>query len=112
MDEQCVMHRNITCACAACVQSNFDACLTDATWTQNSLNIQSAQEHRNAAINQREAYLDQFAIVHEEQEAVRFVAIEGSMKETWEKRSQRSVENSKKRGNLTATLDQARTQQL
>ena len=76
------------------------------------MNIQSAQEHRNAAINLREAYLDQVVIVHEDQEAVRFVAIEGSMKETWEKRSQRSVENSKKRGNLTEKLDQARIQQL
>ena len=111
MDEQCVMHRNITCACSACVQSNYDACLTNATWTHKSLNTEAAQEHRNAAINQREAYLDQAAIAHEEQEASRFIAIEGSMNETWEKKRQRRVETSKKRGNLTAKLDQARIQQ-
>ena len=76
MDEQCVMYRSITCACSACVQSNYDACLTNATWTHISLNTVAAQEHRDAAINQREAYLDQAAIAHEEQEAGRFIAIE------------------------------------
>ena len=76
------------------------------------MNTEAAQEHRNAAINQREGYLDQAAIAHEEQAASRFIAIEGSMNETWEKRRQRSVETSKKRGNLTAKLDQARMNQL
>jgi hypothetical protein len=112
MDEQCVMHRNITYACSAGVQSNYDAFLANATWAHKSLNTEAAQEHRNGAINQREAYLDQAAIVHEEQETSRFNAIEVSMNETWERRRQRSVETSKKRGNLTAKLDQARIHQL
>jgi hypothetical protein len=109
MDEQCVVHRNITCACSACVQSNYDACLTNATWTHKFLNTEAAQEHRNAAFNQREAYLDQAAIAHDEQESSRFIAIEGSVNETWEKRRHGT---SKKRGNLTAKLDQARIHQL
>ena len=103
--------RNITYAWA-CVQSNYDAFLANATWAHKSLNTEAAREHRNGAINQREAYLDQAAIVHEEQEASRFNAIEVSMNETWERRRQRSVETSKKRGNLTAKLDQARIHQL
>jgi len=112
MDEQCVMHRNITCACSACKQSNYDACFTNATWTHKSLNNKAAQEHSNAVINQRKAYLDQAAIAHEDQEAIRFIETEGSMNETWAKRRQRSVENIKKRVNLTAKIDQDRLQQL
>ena len=76
------------------------------------MNTKAAQKHRNAAINQRKAYLDKAAIAHEDQEAIRFVAIEGSMNETWARRRQRSVENSKKRVNLTAKIDQDRLQQL
>jgi len=28
-----IQYRNITCACSNCVQSNYDACLTNSAWT-------------------------------------------------------------------------------
>ena len=109
MDTQSVLHRNNTCACAACIQSNYDACLTDATWTHKSLNNDAAQERRQAAINQREANLDLTALANEEQQANAFAV--GDMNATWARKEQRAIEISKKRGNTTAKRDQARLQQ-
>ena len=109
MDAQSVLHRNITCACAACIQSNYDACLTDATWTHKSLNNDAAQERRQAAINQREANLDLTALANEEQQANAFAV--GDMNATWARKGQRAIEISKKRGNTTAKRDLARLQQ-
>ena len=105
VDEQSVLYRNITCACAACIQSNYDACLTDATWTHKSLNNDAAQERRQAAINQREANLDLAALENEEQQANAFAV--GDMNATWARREQRAIEISKKRGNTTAKRDLA-----
>jgi hypothetical protein len=101
VDEQSVLYRNITCACAACIQSNYDACLTDNTWTHKSLNNDAAQERRQAAINHREANLDLAALENEEQQT----------NATWARKGQRAIELSKKRGNTTAKRDLARLQQ-
>ena len=109
VDEQSVLYRNITCACAACIQSNYDACLTDNTWTHKSLNNDAAQERRQAAINHREANLDLAALENEEQQANAFAV--GDMNATWARKGQRAIELSKKRGNTTAKRDLARLQQ-
>jgi hypothetical protein len=104
-DEQSVLYRNITCAFVACIQSNYDACLTDATWTHKSLNNDAAQERRQAAINQREANLDLAALENEEQQANAFAV--GDMNATWAQKGERAIEISKKRGNTTAKRDLA-----
>ena len=37
MEQQSIMHRNITCACVACIRSKYAFCQTNSTWTEKNL---------------------------------------------------------------------------
>ena len=85
MEEQCIMYRNITCACSQCLQSNYHACLTNSTWTPKLLQ-KEIEDDEQVAMATSEVRLHQAALQQEERSAGMF-AIIGDMNAHWEARA-------------------------
>ena len=84
MEEQCIMHRNITCACNSCVHSDYASCATNSTWTAKNLSredIESQAAIRARGIEVHEQRFDQEAVRREERTQSRYTI--GDMNETW-----------------------------
>ncbi len=83
MEQQSIMHRNITCACVACVQSNYAFCQTNSTWTEKNL---AEILTRQASIN-REQQFDQEAMETEER-AANMYQMGSNLDKTWQARNE------------------------
>ena len=79
------MYRNITCACSACVHSNYIDCATNSTWTPKSREVVGQQALGNREVKKQR--FDQAAISREERLQSR-VAI-SDWNEHWETRGRR-----------------------
>ena len=98
MEEQCIMYRNITCACSQCLRSNYHACLTNSTWTPKLLQKEADEEQvRAAEIATSEVRLHQAALQQEERSEGMF-AIIGNVTAHWEARTEHQRIIGQKRG--------------
>jgi hypothetical protein len=91
MRDQNIMFRNITCACAKCVVSNYDACLTASKWITTDLTPSSARHQGDDSGGESEQTFD----------GLENVPLLGNMTEHWaaekERKRKTDQERSKRR---------------
>ena len=104
MEEQCIMHRIITCACEQCLRSNYSSCLTNSTWTTKLLRKDATEELNSAngshAIDTR---FIQEAVLTEERSASQYAI--GNMAERWQRQSEINLVRSNARQQRIADRD-------
>ena len=81
MEQQSIKYRNITCACIACVQSNYAFCETNSTWTAKNLRREVVDPQALTRIEAQEHRIDQEAVRVEERLQRRFEI--GDMTVNW-----------------------------
>ena len=104
LDQECIMYRNITCACSACFHSNYIDCATNSTWTPKSREVVGQQALGNREVKKQR--FDQAAISREERLQSR-VAI-SDWNEHWETRGENRNELSLQRGDRSERRNAAK----
>ena len=100
------MYRNITCACSACVHSNYIDCATNSTWTPKNLSREVVGQQALGNREVQKQRFDQAAISREERLQSR-VAI-SDWNEQWETRGENRNELSLQRGDRSKRRNAAK----
>ena len=104
MEQQSIKYRNITCACIACVQSNYAFCETYSTLTAKNLRREVVDPQAlTRRIEAQEHRIDHEAVRVEERLQSRFEI--GDMKVTWAQNADSTNRLGLQRGNRRSNRD-------
>ena len=103
MEQQYIKYRDITCACIACVQSNYAFGETNSTWTAKNLRREVVDPQAQTRIEAQEHRIDPEADRAEERLQRRFEI--GGMTVTWAQNADSTIRLGLQRGKRISNRD-------